>query len=332
MDVSKTSAKTARTYSLRGTGGRARRWLSLLLVVAGCAGFVLLLVFNSRASALSIEDGDGTAPEEIGSNASQGDFSVFTHSHPAHARLTCLLCHRREDNSPQPRLPGHTPCAGCHQQEFANSNSNICNICHTDRQSGAVKAFPRMRSFNVKFDHAQHVSARASCATCHRPERRGVSLSIPIGISAHSTCYQCHTPRAQSGGRDISSCSTCHSLGRLTRTSENARSYRVNFSHADHGPRARLNCASCHNIRPGASQGRQVASPVPQMHHVTTRAQSCMSCHNDKRAFGTENFANCKRCHEGSTFRFSFLEDLFKQGGERLSSGDSPEAKRAHEL
>jgi c(7)-type cytochrome triheme protein len=330
--VSNPSTKKAGTGNRQRTG-RARRWLSLLLLVAGCAGFALLLIFNSQASALSKKAGSETAPDEIDSSASQGDFSVFSHAHPAHSRLTCLLCHRREDNSPQPRLPGHTPCAGCHQQEFANSNSNLCNICHTDRQTGAVKAFPRMRSFNVKFDHAQHTAGtRTSCAVCHKPERRGVSLSIPIGLSAHSTCYQCHTPRAQSGGRDISSCSTCHGLGRLARTSENARSYRVNFSHADHGGRARLNCASCHNVRPGASQGTQVTAPVPQMHHVTTRAQSCMSCHNDTRAFGTENFANCKRCHEGSTFRFSFFQDFLKQKGERLTSGSMLEATRSHDL
>jgi c(7)-type cytochrome triheme protein len=159
-----------------------------------------------------------------------------------------------------------------------------------------------------------------------------MSLSIPAGFSAHSTCYQCHTPRAQAGGRDISSCSTCHQLGRLTRTSENAGSYRVNFSHADHGARARLNCTSCHQLRAGASQGRQVTAPVPQMHHVTTRAQSCMTCHNDKRAFGTENFANCKRCHEGSTFRFSLFTPFFKQGGDNLVTGSLSEVVRSHDL
>jgi hypothetical protein len=296
---------------------------------------MLVLIFNSRVSALPKEVGaSSTASEGDDILAAQGDFSVFSHAHPAHSRLTCLLCHRREDNSPQPRLPGHTPCAGCHQQEFANTGgSNICNICHTDRQTGALKAFPRMRSFNVRFDHAQHTTgSRASCAACHRPERRGVSLSIPVGTSAHSTCYQCHTPRREAAGRDISSCSTCHSLGLYARTSENARSYRVNFSHADHGGRARLNCAGCHQVRPGASQGRQVTAPLPQMHHLTTRAQSCTSCHNDRRAFGTENFANCKRCHEGTTFRFSFFQNFFKRGPQGLTNAFAPEALRSHDL
>ena len=290
---------------------RARRWLSLAVLVLGLCGFISTIVFGSRASATSVESNDqaviaGLNPASV--QGAAGDFSKFSHTHPAHARLTCLLCHRRESNAPQPRLPGHTPCAGCHAQEFANSSSPICTICHTDVGSGAVKNFPPLRSFNVRFDHAQHTGIRPTqqgCTSCHRPERRGVALSIPAGLSAHSTCYQCHQPRAQSrSGNDISSCSTCHAPGRHARTPETARAFRVNFSHSEHGPRQKLGCADCHNIRAGAAQGRQVTAPTALMHHAAPRAQSCMTCHNDRRAFGIADFANCKRCHEGTTFRF----------------------------
>src|SRR4029079_2410370 len=34
------------------------------------------------------------------------DFSTFKHDNPNHSRLPCLLCHRRETNSAQPKLPG----------------------------------------------------------------------------------------------------------------------------------------------------------------------------------------------------------------------------------
>jgi hypothetical protein len=40
------------------------------------------------------------------------------------------------------------------------------------------------------------------------------------------------------------------------------------------------------------------------MHFASTRTQSCASCHNNSRAFGGTDFSDCKRCHEGSTFRF----------------------------
>jgi hypothetical protein len=42
-----------------------------------------------------------------------------------------------------------------------------------------------------------------------------------------------------------------------------------------------------------------VGSAQPLVHHATARAQSCSARHNDARAFGIENFANCIRCHEG---------------------------------
>ena len=233
------------------------------------------------------------------------DYSKFLHSSRNHARLPCLLCHRRESNTPRPNLPGangHLPCAGCHAQQFSNSDSPLCTICHTDVKSGAVKAFPRMRSFRVKFDHSRHVSmSNVNCATCHRPSRGGVALSIPAGFNAHTTCYRCHTPRAQSNGRDISSCGTCHQLGSYSRTPEFAQAFRVNFSHVKH---QKTKCEECHQVRAGMPQRRQVTAPEPLNHHATGRGQSCLTCHDGKRAFGGDDFSVCKRCHTGATWRF----------------------------
>ncbi|HEX6649600.1 MAG TPA: cytochrome c3 family protein, partial [Pyrinomonadaceae bacterium] len=115
------------------------------------------------------------------------DYSQFKHDNSNHARLPCLLCHRRTDNSPQPTLPGkaaHAPCTGCHAQQFSNPTSEICTICHTDVQSGKIKAFPPLRSFDARFDHAKHVSVGADCVTCHRRNRGGVGLSIPSRVNA----------------------------------------------------------------------------------------------------------------------------------------------------
>lgn len=233
------------------------------------------------------------------------NYSQFKHDNAQHARLPCLLCHRRENNSPQPTLPGkaaHAPCTGCHAPQFSNKASEICTICHTDVQSGEVKAFPALRSFDARFDHAKH--AGTSCSTCHRTNRGGVGLSIPSRQNAHVTCYGCHTPNAQANGRNISSCSTCHQLGRLVRTSEQAPAYRVGFSHTNHDASERLTCAACHQVRSGMPRGRQVSTPSPLNHHAAARAFSCASCHNGERAFGGNDFSVCKRCHTGSVWRF----------------------------
>lgn len=236
---------------------------------------------------------------------SQGaDYSKFKHDNPNHSRLPCLLCHRRESDDPRPKMPGaadHAPCAGCHAKEFANSGHQICTTCHTDAQAGKVKPFPPLASFATRFDHARHQNVgRLNCASCHRPMRGGVALSIPVGFNAHTNCFGCHTSRAQSNGRDISSCGTCHQLGARNRASTSARAFRVGFSHAKHDRSEGLTCNECHRVR----AGQKVTAPQPLNHHAAPRAFSCMSCHNGKRAFGGDDFSVCKRCHTGTNWRF----------------------------
>ncbi len=281
-----------------------------LVVLVSCV-LVLALVLDTNVSASSMTMLDSTPPMDHAAVNPQDqniDYSKFLHANPNHSRLPCLLCHRRETDSPRPTLPGnngHVPCAGCHAQQFANSANAICTICHTDTQSGAVKGFPRLKSFNVKFEHSVHTrGVGASCATCHRPSRGGVALTIPAGFSAHTTCYQCHTPRVMAKGRDISSCGTCHQLGRHRRPQMQAAAFRVGFSHAKHGSRQKLNCNGCHKVRTGVAQSRQVTSPAALNHHASAGAFSCVTCHDGKRAFGGDDFSVCTRCHTKAKWQF----------------------------
>jgi len=232
-----------------------------------------------------------------------GEYSKFQHASTYHARLPCLLCHRRENNATRLVMPtssNHLPCAGCHVKQFADSSNAICTICHNNPAAGTLKAFPRLNSFNARFDHASHLSmGQVNCASCHRPTRGGVALTIPTGSNAHVTCFQCHTAQAKSGDRDISSCGVCHQVGSYARPSQNARAFRVGFSHDKHNRNEGLNCNDCHRLR-----SDDVTSPQPLNHHANARAFSCMSCHNGKRAFGGDDFSVCKRCHEGSAWQF----------------------------
>ena len=228
------------------------------------------------------------------------DFSRFPHNTQQHGRLPCLVCHIRSEGRTTPKMPGHIPCASCHAQEFAAGNQHpICSICHTATD---VKAFPPLRSFNAVFDHGRHVR-QTNCATCHKPSNRGVALSIPSRANAHITCFQCHGPRTMAGDKNIGSCSICHKSGSLVRTPESARAFAANFSHTEHA-RKGLSCSDCHTVRAGMRRGAQVASPRTAMHFAPGGVKSCGACHNDRRAFGDDNFSNCKRCHEGKTFKF----------------------------
>jgi len=188
----------------------------------------------------------------------------------------------------------------------------MCSICHTSVSSvpPPLKAFPEQfkESFNMKFDHAQHMTGAArpknGCTSCHASSlRRGVALSIPMGLSAHTGCYTCHIPGSQSNGRDLASCGVCHAQKSYARTPTDAAAFHFAFSHAQHGTRQRLGCADCHNYSAGLPQRRQVSSTRP-LEHFPTGNNTCATCHNGRRSFGGDlDFKACRRCHTGQTFR-----------------------------
>ena len=264
------------------------------------ATLVAVFAFSTSAGTTIVNAQQMQVPET-------GDYTRFSHSGAYHARLPCSLCHKRENNSVRPTMPGssnHLPCAGCHVKQFADTSSPICTICHTSPPAAGLKAFPRLSSFSMRFDHARHVRmSNLSCASCHRSARAGVAMTIPVGFEAHGSCFQCHSANAKSGERDIASCNVCHQPGRPSRTSTRAPAFAVGFSHSKHGKAAGLTCNECHQVR-FASARRQVSSPQPLNHHASAKAFSCMSCHNGKRAFGGDDFSVCTRCHKGSEWRF----------------------------
>ncbi|MEP6742596.1 MAG: cytochrome c3 family protein [bacterium] len=240
------------------------------------------------------------------------DYSTFKHNSQKHASLSCNACHQRADNSATPRFPGHKACTGCHVGQFVTPAVPMCVICHTEVSSSnpPLRSFPSKfnESFNVKFDHAQHMSGSArpqsGCAACHSRlgGRVAAALSIPASLSAHNQCYSCHTPNSKSAsGRELASCGVCHDEKAFSQTPTNARSFRLAFSHVKH---TKIGCNDCHSLTAGVPQSRQVSSPSPMEHFATGRGSTCLTCHNGKRSFGGDlAFKDCKRCHTAATFR-----------------------------
>lgn len=280
--------------------------VALTVYIAATAGTREADVISYEPDTADIVPYEPDFPYETGATVeteaeAQPNYSRFNHRNQFHSRLPCLLCHQRDTNTARMSFPGkggHLPCAGCHAVQFNDSSSPICTICHTNPSSGAMKRFPGLRTFGARFNHSRHL--RVSCATCHRPQRSGVAKSIPSGSAAHTTCFQCHTANS---AQSMSSCSVCHQPGRLTRTPTWTRAFTMRFSHAKHESR-RVTCATCHTVRAGTARGRQVSSPLASMHFAPARSLSCGGCHNGQRAFGADDFANCKRCHVGNSFRF----------------------------
>jgi c(7)-type cytochrome triheme protein len=289
----------------------ARAEILPAVFVCVAAAFALTNLAGGRGAFINAGS-RASAASSAAASRDDNDFSKFSHASQRHASLACASCHARaSDNSAQPRLPGHKACTGCHLPQFVTPNAPLCFVCHStlEGENPAVKNFPPIRSFAARFDHAQHGAGAArsalGCAACHQPAaRRAAALTIPAGLAAHSNCYACHTPDARSNGRDIATCGTCHTAAaRFFRTPTLAPAFRVGFSHAAHGSRQRLSCADCHRASAGLPQSRQVSSPLAAEHFQNSRAQSCMTCHDNRRAFGDANFRDCRRCHKGQTFR-----------------------------
>ncbi|HEX8776442.1 MAG TPA: cytochrome c3 family protein [Pyrinomonadaceae bacterium] len=284
-----------------------RQWAALVIVLLAAVVFLLTLIAGRSLYAMT--------PEPQPAAGVPQDYASFNHRSASHSSLQCASCHPRSaDNAARPQLPGHKSCTVCHLSQFVTPQIPMCSICHVDVSgpSAPVRAFPERfkESFNVRFDHAQHMNGparpRQGCAACHdRPLARGAALSIPAGLSAHDQCYACHTPGSQSSlGSDIGSCNTCHAPAPYARTSTTARAFRAGFSHARHGPLQRLACADCHSLTAGLPQSRQVSVPRTAQHIPAGRSLSCMTCHDGRRAFGDElSFKDCRRCHKGQTFR-----------------------------
>ncbi len=270
--------------------------IRIAVLLTAAVGIGIAFAFDLRpgslASSVNINMSDETEPGESPAQ----NYGRFSHNVSEHSSLPCLLCHKRDDNSATMKFSGHLPCAGCHVQQFADNKNPICSICHT---ATGLKSFPPLRSFGVKFSHATH-TRQTNCAACHKPSRQGIALSIPKGLNGHTTCFQCHKPNTEVGGRNIGSCNVCHQAGRPPRNSDWARAFAVNFKHSEHGTSRKLNCASCHT----PTGGRRMTSPSASMHFPPKNTRSCATCHNNSRAFGGTDFSDCKRCHEGGTFKF----------------------------
>ena len=270
---------------VKNSSQRIRELVVLLFIFLICG-----YIFSSCTSQIKEKPEHESAykpliPDVVADDMKDVDFSSFKHT-DRHGTLPCLLCHQRNEESPKPRFSSHTPCAGCHTEQFKDKGHPICVICHTNTESGDLKPFPPMRSFNVQFNHASHLK-ETNCAACHKSQ--GASMVIPSGVNAHATCFQCHTSDKLVGEKNIGSCSTCHQAGTPNRINDSVQNVGFNFAHSKHSG---VNCQSCHST----ASGNQMSAINVSMH--AGQANSCATCHNGGKAFGANDFSDCRRCHQ----------------------------------
>lgn len=277
-------------HSKQDTGKSINRLQGTLVLCFFCLmfGYILTSCTSQIKEKEKPEDATKPFPEEIviTDMMEDVDFSKFKHNSERHSTVPCLLCHQQNDESAQPKFSSHTPCAGCHTPQFKDENHPICMVCHTERGSEKLKPFPAMASFKANFNHSAHLK-EANCATCHKPQGNG--MTIPARANAHATCFQCHTSDKIVGEKNIGSCSTCHEPGTPNRINASMENVGFNFNHEKH---SRVNCNSCHN----AASGNKMSGITISMH--SGAANSCATCHNEKTAFGANDFSDCRRCHQ----------------------------------
>lgn len=268
------------------------QWLKLTALISVC----LIFIYSSSSCSTHEEKKPTELPSlptssEIVKTMAEDmkgmDFSKFKHDGQQHQRLACALCHERKEGMTKPKLAGHTACSSCHVQQFEDKSNAICTVCHTNKDTGEVKEFPQMASFNVQFNHEAHFK-ETNCATCHQSQSGG-GMTIPAGGEAHANCFQCHTPDKVVAEKNIGSCSTCHQAGTPDRIIDSAKSIGFSFNHSSH---SKLDCQSCHN----STGNNKMSAITVAMHGGQTN--SCASCHNEKRAFGANDFSDCRQCHQ----------------------------------
>jgi nitrate/TMAO reductase-like tetraheme cytochrome c subunit len=278
-----------------------------------------------REACASCHRADGWKPARIA--------PTFTHAEKtfpltgAHARTTCLSCHKRLDFR-----EAQTSCASCHADTHNGELGTTCQRCHNTRsfvdRGAAVRTHEGSR-FPLRGAHAlatceschqrtapgqQRFLARsATCATCHMDTFQ--ATKAPSHSAAHfsTDCTSCHTISSWSGatfdhsntkfpltGRhQLATCASCHADKVFT-----GKSMACASCHAPDAVKATTpkhdgfaaTCQSCHTTTQwaGASFDHDVLTKFPLTggHRTVT----CTQCHADKVYRGKS--AACASCHQ----------------------------------
>lgn len=167
--------------------------------------------------------------------------------------------------------------------------AETCAMCHDDgKDPGLV---PRITNYNVKFNHAAHISQGFTCNQCHD----GISHKATASPSNEylpdmQKCMQCHEVP-----EEIEGCYMCHS------EDENLRpaSHTTLWEHSHGNFRAsKDDCMSCHSdnfcvtCHEGENLFNESHSPDFIMTHslsFVSREKDCATCH--------EGYESCRTCH-----------------------------------
>ena len=300
----------------------------LKLIVA----IITLMLFVSFAACRSTKQNLNKPPDNTNAAApaqpvSQSAFDIvdskviekvspFDHNRKEHQTRTkdCAFCHQRKDNNATPIFPSHPACFECHQKDFTNRQSRMCEVCHTTPvdAKGTLIEFPKKQSeFGLKaFSHRQHGDAdkmkgqmadspgAPACDKCHTFDQAKIVASFPH----HPECYACHAHQANQttqvgqASKTLGDCGTCHIKKDQALAFNRGTGPAFSLYNFRHGPHLAKSgdCSKCHKTTEAPeTQARADIAEINvargQRHH-----SACWQCHVPAR----ENA--CTKCHKGS--------------------------------
>ena len=228
--------------------------------------------------------------------------------------IQCADCHVRDEQTRDPKLPGHKECARCHEGEAkakAALTMDNCAGCHPQR--GVETS--RGRVFivgDLKFAHATHEKTKdgndVQCATCHADVKDSDSRE-QVTVPAMERCAQCHEDSHRTPDKDrIAHCEVCHTTIRAgdapgnhmvtgnnaARPIDHTLAFRSN--HGEKAARDDANCRFCHTELSGPAQ-----DTCFQCHSVMKPKDHNLAFSDDHGRAAQADSQRCATCHEPDT-------------------------------
>ncbi len=131
---------------------------------------------------------------------------AFTHEVHLAKGLECTGCHQGVEHGPDAGLPSVKLCMTCHLA-IATDRPEIRKVAAYLERGEEIpwqRVYGYYPSAHVRFNHAPHIRAGVTCATCHGDMARQTVATRAVDLDM-GYCLNCHRQKKASVD-----CTTCH--------------------------------------------------------------------------------------------------------------------------
>ncbi len=197
-------------------------WILALFILAvfGSASLTFLRAVSSDRSAAAGPRGSQTSPvftpahrtvweaveDFFGWQPKPVQPIGFTHKAHLAQGMQCVGCHTGVDEGPDAQIPGVKVCMVCHE-DIAADKPEIQKVKAYAARGEDIpwqRVYAYSAAAHVKFNHAPHIRAGVSCASCHGDMTKQTVAVRAVNLTM-GYCIDCH--RAKQASTD---CVTCH--------------------------------------------------------------------------------------------------------------------------